>query len=77
MNAYNHDHWLVTVLLRHIKKMISCVIEPILRKRYPISPPMLGNDEDHMEINPWNYEDVRSYGDENILKIIAWIMNIL
>ena len=52
--AYNHDHWLVTVLLRHIKKIISCVIEPILRKRYPISPPMLGKDEDHMEITPWN-----------------------
>ena len=37
-----------------IKKIIRCVIEPILRKRYPISPPMLGNDEDHMEITPWN-----------------------
>ena len=59
--------------------MISCVIEPILRKRYPISPPMLGNDEESGSYgnNSMEYEDVRSYGDENILKIIAWIMNIL
>jgi hypothetical protein len=43
------------------------------------SPPMLGNDEESGSYgnNSMEYEDVRSYGDENILKIIAWIMNML
>ena len=40
---------------------------------------MLGNDEESGSYgnNSMEYEDVRSYGDENILKIIAWIMNML